>query len=79
MDTQPYRPEIPGLAVARLESGRPVLLRGLGVTDTATMRPITPGTLFQAASISKPVTAWGVMRLVEEGLVDLDADVHRVR
>ncbi len=53
------------------------MLRGLGVTDTATMRPITPETLFQAASISKPVTAWGVMRLVEEGLVDLDADVHR--
>ena len=77
METQPYRPEIPGLAVARLESGDPFLLRGLGVADTATARPVTPDTLFQAASISKPVTAWGVMRLVEEGLVDLDADVQR--
>ena len=77
MDVQPYRPEIPGLAVARIESGETVLLRGLGVTDMGSMRPIKPDTLFQAASISKPVTAWGVMRLVEDGFVDLDEDVHR--
>ena len=65
------------MAVARLESGIPVLLRGLGVMDDRTMRPVTPDTLFQAASISKPVTAWGVMHLVEEGRVDLDGDVQR--
>lgn len=65
------------MAVARLESGSPVVLRGLGVTDTRSMRPITPDTLFQAASVSKPVTAWGVMRLVEKGLVDLDESVQR--
>jgi CubicO group peptidase (beta-lactamase class C family) len=41
------------------------------------MTPITPDTVFQTASISKPVTAWGVMRLVEGGLVDLDAGVER--
>lgn len=76
METQPYRPEIPGLAVARLEAGEPVLLRGLGVMGTDSRRPITPDTMFQAASLSKPVTAWGVMSLVEAGLVDLDASVQ---
>jgi CubicO group peptidase (beta-lactamase class C family) len=38
--------------------------------------PITPQTLFQAASISKPVTALAVLSLVEQGKLDLDEDVN---
>ena len=39
--------------------------------------PVTPDTVFQVGSISKPVTAWGVMRLVQQGKLDLDAPVDR--
>ncbi|KAI8918850.1 beta-lactamase/transpeptidase-like protein [Entophlyctis helioformis] len=37
--------------------------------------PVSPATVFQAASISKPLTAVVVMRLVQQGLLDLDADI----
>jgi CubicO group peptidase (beta-lactamase class C family) len=39
--------------------------------------PIGPDTIFQVASVSKWVTAWGVLSLVDRGLVDLDAPVER--
>ena len=40
-------------------------------------RPVDGDTVFQAASISKTLTAWGVMRLVEQGALELDAPVGR--
>ena len=39
-------------------------------------KPVTPATLFQAASISKPVAAVAALRLVEEGRVSLDGDIR---
>jgi CubicO group peptidase (beta-lactamase class C family) len=43
-------------------------------------RPVNPDTLFQMASVSKWITAWGVMTLVESGKIDLDAPVsHYLR
>jgi CubicO group peptidase (beta-lactamase class C family) len=37
--------------------------------DRVTRQPVTAATRFQAASLSKPVTAWGVLRLVEQGRI----------
>jgi CubicO group peptidase (beta-lactamase class C family) len=48
-----------------------------GVADLATGRPLTIGDPARVASISKLVVAIGVMRLVEEGTLDLDEDVSR--
>jgi CubicO group peptidase (beta-lactamase class C family) len=42
------------------------------VADRTTGQPVTASTRFQAASLSKPVTAWGVLRLVESGRIGLD-------
>lgn len=66
---------LPGAALALIENGSTAALRCWGWADSAKQRPITPTTLFRLASISKPVAAWAVMRLVERGLVDLDAPI----
>lgn len=55
-----------------IEQGRVV-----GVHDQTIGAPVNDDTLFQVASLSKWVTAWGVMTLVEQGEIDLDAPVSR--
>jgi CubicO group peptidase (beta-lactamase class C family) len=65
----------PGLAVALVQQGLVVWAAGHGVVDRTTHRPVTAATRFQAASLSKPVTAWGVLRLVEWGRIGLDEPV----
>jgi CubicO group peptidase (beta-lactamase class C family) len=65
----------PGLAVALVQDGRPVWAAGFGLADPTTGRPVTADTRLQAASVSKPVTAWGVLRLVEAGRIGLDEPV----
>jgi CubicO group peptidase (beta-lactamase class C family) len=50
--------------------------RGFGVRTAGTAAVVSPDTPFQAGSISKPVFALAVMRLVQEGILDLDANVN---
>ena len=68
---------VPGVSVAVLRDGEIAWARGYGFADLAAGRPVTPSTLFQAASISKPVAALAALQLVQEGRVGLDADVNR--
>jgi CubicO group peptidase (beta-lactamase class C family) len=65
----------PGLAVALVDHGRLIWAAGYGVADRTTGQPVTATTRFQAASLSKPVTAWGVLRLVESGRIGLDEPI----
>jgi CubicO group peptidase (beta-lactamase class C family) len=65
----------PGLAVALVQDGEVVWAAGYGLSDPATGRPVTASTRFQAASLAKPVTAWGVLRLVEAGRIGLDEPI----
>jgi CubicO group peptidase (beta-lactamase class C family) len=65
----------PGLAVALVHGGQMVWAAGYGVADPTTCQPVMATTRFQAASLSKPVTAWGVLRLVESGRIRLDEPV----
>lgn len=62
----------PGVAVGVHFRGSTVV-RCHGVSDTARLNPVTPATLFQIASATKPFTATAVLRLHEQGLLDLDA------
>jgi CubicO group peptidase (beta-lactamase class C family) len=48
---------------------------GYGLADRTTGQPVTAATRFQAASLAKPVTAWGVLRLVEAGRIGLDEPI----
>jgi CubicO group peptidase (beta-lactamase class C family) len=68
---------IPGAAVAVVRQGDVVWAKGYGLADRERGTPVTTDTVFQAASISKTLTAWGVMKLVEQGRLDLDAPVER--
>lgn len=67
---------IPGLSIAVMDEGKIVWARGFGVREAGAADPVTERTLFQAASISKPIAAFAVMQLVKEGKLDLDADVN---
>ncbi|MDQ3948948.1 MAG: beta-lactamase family protein, partial [Gemmatimonadota bacterium] len=67
---------VPAVSVAVINDGRIEWAKAYGLTDVATRRPATTATLFQAASISKPVAAMGALRLVQEGWLALDEDIH---
>ena len=51
--------QIPGLSLAIIQDGKIVKAKGYGVTEKGGDIPVTPSTLFQAGSISKPVAALG--------------------
>lgn len=63
--------EVPGLIVAYLHDGVPALTKGYGVADPSSGRVMEASTQMNVASLSKPVTAWGVLRLAAEGHLDL--------
>src|SRR5579863_4970264 len=67
---------VPGVSIAVIHDGKIEWARGFGVTSVGGPA-VTPDTLFQAASISKPVTAMAVLHLVESGKLNLDADVNQ--
>jgi CubicO group peptidase (beta-lactamase class C family) len=67
---------VPGVSIAVIHDGKIEWARGFGVTRIGGP-PVTPDTLFQAASISKPVAAMAVLRLVQSGKLDLDTDVNQ--
>ena len=67
--------DVPGVGVALISGGEVVYAGGLGVRDTTTGAPVTADTLFAIGSTTKSFTALGIMQLVDEGLVDLDAPV----
>lgn len=63
---------IPGAALAVTYRGRLVHAKGYGYADIAAGEPATPNSLFRIASISKPITAVAILRLVDEGKLSLD-------
>lgn len=64
--------KVPGVSVAVVKDGKLAWSRGYGVAWTGGPA-VTPDTLFQSASISKPVTAMAALRMVEQGKLQLDA------
>jgi CubicO group peptidase (beta-lactamase class C family) len=74
--SQMERRGISGVSLAIVDHGRIVAARGYGVTDPREDRRVDTATLFQAGSISKPVSAMAALHLVEQGRLELDADVN---
>jgi CubicO group peptidase (beta-lactamase class C family) len=67
---------VPGVSIAVINDGALEWARGYGVRETGQPGPVTPDTLFQVCSISKPVAALAALRLVQEGRIDLDENVN---
>jgi N-acyl-D-amino-acid deacylase len=63
---------IPGGAVAVMRDGKLIYARGFGYADVENKTPVQPDALFRIASVSKPITAVAIMKLVEEGKLALD-------
>lgn len=67
---------VPGVSVAVIHNGKLDWARGWGVRNANTCAPVTPQTDFQAASISKMITALTALRLVQQGKLSLDKDIN---
>lgn len=67
---------VPGLSLAVIHDGKIDWARGYGLRESDGKRPVTAHTRFLAGSISKPVAALAALRLVEQGKLELDADVN---
>ncbi|HTT67101.1 MAG TPA: serine hydrolase domain-containing protein [Gemmatimonadales bacterium] len=76
VQAQMARRHIRGLSLAIIQNGRIDAARAYGVVDDSTRAPVTTATLFQAGSISKPVSALAALHLVEAGRLSLDGDVN---
>jgi CubicO group peptidase (beta-lactamase class C family) len=68
--------KVPGVSIAVINNGRLEWAKGYGVLEAGGTTPVDTATLFQAASISKPVAATAALQLVRSGRVDLDRDVN---
>lgn len=68
--------KIPGLSVAVFDHGKLVWAKAYGVKDAETKAPVTLDTLFQAGSISKPVTVLAALHYVQLGKFKLDENIN---
>jgi len=68
--------KVPGVSIAFFSGGKILWTGVYGYADVAKMTPVTLETLFQAASISKPISTLAMLRLVQEDKLSLDEDVN---
>lgn len=68
---------VPGASLALIRGGKTYWVHGFGVRDAKSGQPVVEETIFEAASLSKPVFAYGVLKLVDQGKLDLDAPLSK--
>ena len=68
--------KVPGVSIAVINAFKVEWAKGYGVLDAETREPVRVSSPFQAASISKPVTAMAALKLVQDGEIDLNADIN---
>ncbi len=69
--------DVPGLSAALIQNGYIVWTGAFGTSNADTKKPVTLNTVFEAASLSKPVFAYAVLKLVDEGKISLDTPLNK--
>jgi CubicO group peptidase (beta-lactamase class C family) len=72
---QHYR--VPGVSIAVINEFQIEWIKGYGVLEAGSSEPVTPETLFQTASLAKPIVAVAALHHVERGTLELDHDVNQ--
>jgi len=67
---------VPGLSIALIQKGKLAYSKGYGFTKRDSSQLVSPNTVFEAASLTKPVFAYAVLQLVDEGKLDLDKPLY---
>jgi CubicO group peptidase (beta-lactamase class C family) len=75
LDQAMVRFGVPGVSAAAMVDGKVVWARGWGYADRERRTPMTPETILQAASVSKAISAVGILRMAQAGELSLDEDV----
>ncbi|MBS0349568.1 MAG: beta-lactamase family protein [Proteobacteria bacterium] len=68
---------IPGVSIAVIKDYRIEWIAGFGIADKIHQQPVTTDTLFQAGSISKPVTAMAALRAVKDQKITLEKNINQ--
>ncbi len=69
--------KVPGMSFALINDGLVTFHKVYGYADNENVKPVTKSTIFEGASLSKPLFAYFLMMYVEEGLLDLDEPLYR--
>ena len=69
--------DVPGLSVALICGGKLVWFDGFGTKNSDTGEPVAKTTIFEVASLSKPVFAYATLKLVDQGKIDLDTPLNK--
>lgn len=75
--TEMERLKIPGVSLAVLKDGKPLILKGYGLANIEHIVPVKPETIFQSGSVGKQFTSMAVMLLVEDGKIVLDEKIGK--
>ncbi|WP_100643565.1 serine hydrolase domain-containing protein [Alteromonas facilis] len=69
--------KVPAISFALIEKGEIAWAQAYGTTSATSEEKVTVDTAFQAASIAKPVTAFGVMRMKDESIININKDINQ--
>src|SRR6185503_18448796 len=75
--TRMHELKIPGLSIAVFDQGRIIWTRGYGYRNLASKHKVDAGTVFQAASLSKPLTSVAMFELAERQMIRPDEDINQ--
>lgn len=69
--------KVPGLSLALLRPNEPISLKMYGLTKADSSQKVDVNTVFEAASLTKPIFAYAILQLVEAGKIDLDKPLYQ--